>query len=171
MAKKSFRPQKTASPNYPLLREVDRNTVSRWGLLTLGGLLMSSAPAHADVPPGEPPPARAENTAPASKSTDKAKTSPDAAVPNPPAPPMMMGGAPVPQRVEEPATAKSKNAGKNAGKKADKKNKGKKVDATTQEQRGTTGSANAADTEPVAPSEGLKGKVRMPRVEGKKPAK
>jgi hypothetical protein len=45
------------------------------------------------------------------------------------------------------------------------------VDATAQEQKGTTRNANAADTEPVAPSEGLKGKVRMPRVEGKKLAK
>jgi hypothetical protein len=167
MAKKSFRPQKTASPNYPFLRDVDRSTVSRWGLLTLGGLLMNSAPARAELPPGEPPPTRAENTAPPSKSTDKAKTSPDAAVPMPPPP--MMGGAPVPQRVEKPVPAKPAES-KKAGKKADKNNKGKKPAPTAQEE-GTTGSANSADTEPVAPPEGLKGKVRMPRVEDKKPAK
>jgi hypothetical protein len=168
MAKKSFRPQKTASPDYPFLRDVDRSTVSRWGLLTLGGLLMSSPPARAELPPGETPPTRAENTAPASKSTDKAKTSPDAAVPMPPAPPIM-GGVPAPQRVEKLVLAKpAKN--KEADKKA-KKNKGEKMDSTAQEQKGTTGSANSADTEPVAPPEGLKGKVRMPRVEDKKPAK
>ena len=168
MAKKSFRPQKTASPNYPFLRDVDRSTVSRWGLLTLGGLLMSSPPARAELPPGEPPPTRAESTAPPSKSTDKAKTSPDAAVPVPPAPPMM-GGAPVPQRVEKPVPAKSAES-KKSGKKA-KKNKGEKMDSAAQEQKGTAGSANAANTESVSLHEGLRGKVRMPRVEDKKPAK
>ncbi len=60
---------------------------------------------------------------------------------------------------------------KRADKKAEKKNKGGKMDPTAQEQKGTTGSANAADTEPVSPHEGLKGRVRMPRVEDKKPAK
>jgi hypothetical protein len=163
MAKKSFRPQKTASPKYPRLREVDRSTVSRWGLLTLGGLLISSAPALAELPPGEPPATRAENNPPASK----AKTSPDAALPMPPAPPVL-GGAPEPQRVEKPAPAKPDKS-KKATKKAEKKNKGKKKDPAAQEQKGTTGSAKADNTEPVSPYEGLKGKVRMPRVEDNEP--
>ena len=169
MAKKSFRPQKPASPKYPRLREVDRSTVSRWGLLTLGGLLISSAPALAELPPGEPPPSRAESNPPASKSTGKAKTSPDAALPMPPAPPVL-GGAPVPQRVEKPAPAKPDKS-KTATKKAEKKNKGKKKDPAAQERKGTTGSAKADDTEPVSPQVGLKGRVRMPRVEDKKPVK
>lgn len=80
MQKKSFRPKKPASPSYPLLREVDHNTVSRWGLATLGGLLLGGAactPAHADPPmPGVPARARVEK-----KNDGKAVRPPDAGAP------------------------------------------------------------------------------------------
>jgi hypothetical protein len=73
MAKKSFRPQKSSSPSYPILREVDRGKARRWGMvgLMLGGAACSSAKAELP-PPGEPPLQRVE-----SKPSPKPDASPD----------------------------------------------------------------------------------------------
>lgn len=167
MGKRSFRPRKPQSPSYPPLREVDRCTITGWGLATLGGLLLGGAacsPAHADPPmPGAPPLVRAEKTP-----EGKAASSPDAGAPDPGTVQM---GKPVAPRVDE-GKRKASKSDKRGAKKADKITEkkadnskpkpGQKDHATAAGQAGT---GNAADVPPKTDTLPMRGKMRMPRVE------
>jgi len=167
MEKKSFRPRKPQSPSYPPLREVNRGTVTGWGLATLGGLLLGGAgPARAEPlpPPGVPPVERVEKK-------PEGKAAPDAGTPEPVAAQM---GKPVAPRFEEgkrraPKVDKSgpkqpeKNAEKAGEKKADpSKPKPGQKDHTSA--AGQAGTGNAAAVPQKADEPRMMGKMRMPRV-------
>jgi hypothetical protein len=141
MQKKSFRPKKPASPSYPLLREVDHHTVSRWGLATLGGLLLGGAtctPANADPPmPGVPPRARVEQ-----KDDGKAVRLPDAGAPTVTTV-VHMGKTSAP-RVDADKAKAGEAAAAKTGKKADKKDpKAGKKEQT--DAAGTAATSHTAD--------------------------
>ena len=161
MAKKSFRPQHSGLPGYPILRDVDRATVRRWGLV---GLLLGGAactPARAELPPpGEPPLQRVE-----SKPATKPDASPNADEPDTTVVRMGKPTAPRPDEPKQkPAKAKKADKAKTPHKKGDAK---AKADAA----KGARGKdQQAASAEPPSlPTQtlGMRGKVRMPRVDEK----
>jgi hypothetical protein len=155
MAKKSFRPQKSSSPSYPILREVDRGTVRRWGMvgLMLGGA--ACTPAKAELPPpGEPPLQRVE-----SKPSPKPDASPDTDTIETV---KVTLGKPRAPRVEEPKRKPAKGEkAKSPDKKGDSKAKtGAAKDASSKGNQAPSAEPQALPREP-----GLRGKIRMPRVE------
>jgi hypothetical protein len=179
MEKKSFRHRKPQAPSYPRLRDVDRGTLTSWGLATLGGLLLGGAactPAHADPEPrpmpGVPPVERVEK-APEGKSA----AAPDAGATETV---VVTMGKPVAPRFEERKgkTSKSNKGGakkgdKGADEKADKKLDDSKPKPGQKDHAGTAGQASAGNAVAAPPKDDtprMMGKMRMPRVEDE-PAK